>query len=240
MTTAYLQQLEELNRLLLKMASFSEEMVVKALDALREQNVNRATSVIMKDDEVDQMEVQIDQYIFNFLALQQPVAGDLRFILAAQKINNDLERVADHAVNIAEAAIALADAPHIKPLVNIPRMSEVAREMLQRAIDSFVYRDPDMARAVKQRDDEMDDLHKRVQDILDDIIQSHPENFYRAAHLLSVSTNLERIADLATNVAEEVIFITDAEMVKHREVQKQVCNDGGEHPEHLGLKESET
>jgi phosphate transport system protein len=218
MTTAYLKQLEELNRLLLKMASFSEEMVVKALDALREQNLNRAKSVITKDDEIDQLEIEIDEYILNFLALQQPVAGDLRFLLAAQKVNNDLERIADHAVNIAEAAIALADAAHIKPLVNIPRMSEVAREMLQRAIDSFVYRDPDMAKAVKQRDDEMDDLHKRVQDILDDIIQRHPENFFRAAHLLSVSTNLERIADLATNIAEEVIFITDAEMAKHKEM----------------------
>jgi phosphate transport system protein len=220
MTTAYLQQLEELNRLLLKMASFSEEMVVKALNALREQNVNRAKAVILKDEEIDQMEIEIDQCIFSFLALQHPVASDLRFILAAQKINNDLERIADHAVNIAEASIALADAPHIKPLVNIPRMSEVAREMLQRAIDSFVYRDSGMAMAVKQRDDEMDDLHNRVQDILDDIIRMHPENFYRAAHLLSVSTNLERIADHATNIAEEVIFMTDAEMVKHREVPK--------------------
>lgn len=218
MTTTYTRQLEDLDQLLLKMASFSEEMVAKALDALREQNVTKAKSVILNDSKIDQMEVEIDQFIFNFLALQQPVAGDLRFLLAAQKINNDLERAADHAVNIAEAAMVLAGAPHIKPLVNIPRMSEVALEMLQRAIDSFVYRDSDLARAVKQRDDEMDDLHKRVQDILYDIIRTHPEKFRQAAHLLGVSANLERIADLATNIAEEVIFVTDAEIVKHREV----------------------
>ncbi len=229
MNITYFPQLEELNRLLLKMASFSEEMVVKALDALREQNVNRAKSVVMKDDEVDGMEVEIDQYIFNFLALHQPTGGDLRFILTAQKVNNDLERIADHAVKIAEAAIALSDAPHIKPLINIPLMSEIAREMLQGAIDSFVYRDSSMAMAVRQRDEEMDDLHNRVQDILDDIIRMHPENFFRAAHLLSVSTNLERIADLATSIAEEVILITDAEMVRRKEVQQQACGNERDH-----------
>jgi phosphate transport system protein len=216
MSNPMLTQMDELNRLLLQMATLSEEMVVRALEALELQNVSKAKVVIVKDREIDQLELEIDRYIFDLMALHQPVAADLRLILSAQKINNDLERVADHAVNIAESAIALSDAPHIKPLVNIPRMARVTREMLKEAIDSFVYRDPALAQKVSERDDEIDTLHLIVQKTLADVVQSHPQDFGRALRLFSVSTDLERIADLATNIAEEVVFITEAEVVKHQ------------------------
>jgi phosphate transport system protein len=214
---AFLHQQEELHRLLLQMATLSEEMLEKALEALQAQNTSRAQVVIVKDREVDGLEVTIDKHILEMLALQQPVAADLRSILSAQKINNDLERVADHAVNIAEAAIILADAPMIKPLVHIPRMGVIAREMLKEAIDSFVYGDSRLAAAVKQRDDEMDGLHRQVTTALSSVVEQRPNEFRRALALFGISIDLERVADLATNIAEEVIFIQEAEVVKHKE-----------------------
>lgn len=212
-----LHQQEELHRLLLRMATLSEEMLEKALEALQAQNTSRAQVVILKDREVDALEVTIDQHIMEMLALQQPVAADLRSILSAQKINNDLERVADHAVNIAEAAIILADAPLVKPLVHIPRMGVIARDMLKEAIDSFVYGDSRLAAAVKQRDDEIDGLHGQVTTALSSVVEQHPKNARRALALFGISIDLERVADLATNIAEEVIFIQEAEVVKHKE-----------------------
>ncbi len=210
-------RLGELGQLLLQMATYSEEMVDKALDALKSQNVSRARIVVMKDKEIDALELAIDKHIFEMLALQQPVASDLRLLLAAQKINNDLERIADHAVNIAEGAIELADAPHIKPLVNIPKMAEIARSMLKEAIDSFVYRDAALAAAVKRRDDEIDEFYRNLRRNLADVVRDEPKHFERAVALVAIGIDLERIADLATNIAEEVIFITNAEIVKHKE-----------------------
>lgn len=217
MTRTFIQQIDELNRLLHKMASLAEEQVHKSIEALVRQDVSGAHFVILKDKRVDFHELEIDNYIFNFLALQQPVATDLRFVLAAQKITNDLERISDHAVNIAEAAIALADAPHIKKLVNIPLMAEKVVGMLKRAIDSFVNKDASLAATVQPCDDEVDALHQRVKEILFVIVKERPEHFDRAVHLLAVSNNLERIGDLATNIAEEVIFVIEAKVAKHEE-----------------------
>ncbi len=218
MASTFIAHIEELNRLLLQMATLSEEMVKRALDALKNQNVLAARVVILRDDDVDNLENTITAHILRSLSDQQPVAVDLRFFLSAQKINNDLERVADHAVNIAESAIALADAPHVKPLVNIPKMTDIVLQMLKEAIDSFVYRDTSLALAVRRRDDEIDELHKLVKSTLSAIVKNQPETFDRALRLLDVSTDLERIADLATNIAEEVFFITDAEVMKHKAI----------------------
>lgn len=216
MTPTFLENIEELNRLLLKMATLSEEMVNRALDALRNQNTRQARVVIAKDKEIDSLEVEINSQILRALSFQQPLTVDLRLILAAHKVNNDLERVADHAVNIAEAAIALAGSPHIKPLVNIPKMAQIATEMLKESIDSFVYRNPEQALSVKHRDDEIDELHRLVQKTLSSVIHANPQYFDRAVHLIGVSTDLERIADLATNIAEEAFFVTEADILKHK------------------------
>ncbi len=210
------QYMEELNRLLLQMATLSEEMVGRAVEALKNHDVLTARVVISKDREIDRLEVEIDRYILEMHARYQPVAVDLRLILSAQKINNDLERAADHAVSIAEGALALAGAPYAKPLVNIPRMADIARDMLRQAIDSFVYRDVALALSVKKRDDEIDALYQLVRQRLVEIVQADPANIGQALSLMAISIDLERIADLATNIAEEVVFITDAEIVKHQ------------------------
>lgn len=215
--SVFFHQKEELHRLLLHMATLSEEMLEKALEALQAQNTSRAQVVILRDRDVDALEVRIDKHILEMLALQQPVAADLRLILSAQKINNDLERVADHAVNIAEAAIILADAPMVKPLVNIPRMGVIAREMLKEAIDSVVFGDSRLAAAVKRRDNEVDGLHKQVTAALSSVVEQRPNDVRRALALFGISIDLGRVADLATNIAEEVIFVQEADVVKHKE-----------------------
>ncbi|HEY5615492.1 MAG TPA: phosphate signaling complex protein PhoU, partial [Bacteroidota bacterium] len=213
------QQIEELDRLLLQMASQSEEMLERSLEALLGQNASTARVVIMKDESVDALELVIDAHILKVLALQQPVATDLRLLLSAQKINNDLERIADHAVNIAEAAIVLAERPHITKLVIIPKMAEIARSMVKNAIDSFTYQDTVVAQEIKLRDNEIDALYKSAKDKIADLLKEKPGNAHRVLHLLSVATDLERVADLATNIAEEVIFIADAEVMKHKQME---------------------
>ena len=219
MTTTFRQQIEELDRLLLQMASQSEEMLERSLEALLGQNASTARVVIMKDESVDALELVIDAHILKVLALQQPVATDLRLLLSAQKINNDLERIADHAVNIAEAAIVLAERPHITKLVIIPKMAEIARSMVKNAIDSFTYQDTVVAQGIKLRDNEIDALYKSAKDKIADLLKEKPGNAHRVLHLLSVATDLERVADLATNIAEEVIFIADAEVMKHKQME---------------------
>ena len=219
MTTTFRQQIEELDRLLLQMASQSEEMLERSLEALLGQNASTARVVIMKDESVDALELVIDAHILKVLALQQPVATDLRLLLSAQKINNDLERIADHAVNIAEAAIVLAERPHITKLVIIPKMAEIARSMVKNAIDSFTYQDTVVAQEIKLRDNEIDALYKSAKDKIADLLKEKPGNAHRVLHLLSVATDLERVADLATNIAEEVIFIADAEVMKHKQME---------------------
>ncbi|HEX9829898.1 MAG TPA: phosphate signaling complex protein PhoU [Bacteroidota bacterium] len=219
MTTTFRQQIEELDRLLLQMASQSEEMLERSLEALLGQNASTARVVIMKDESVDALELVIDAHILKVLALQQPVATDLRLLLSAQKINNDLERIADHAVNIAEAAIVLAERPHITKLVIIPKMAEIARSMVKNAIDSFTYRDTVVAQEIKLRDNEIDALYKSAKDKIADLLKEKPGNAHRVLHLLSVATDLERVADLATNIAEEVVFIADAEVMKHKQME---------------------
>ena len=178
MTSQPLQQLEELNRLLLQMASQSEEMLEKSLDALLSQNVTRAKVVAARDNEVDALELTVDAHIFNLLTQHRLDAESLRLILSAQKINNDLKRVADHAVNIAEAAVALSDAPHITTLVIIPHMSAIARSMLKEAIDSFVYRDSTLAHDVIHRDDEVDALYLSAKEKLESLVQENPVNVH--------------------------------------------------------------
>lgn len=216
MTKRQLENIEELNRKLLQMATQTEDLVRQALDALINQNIKAARLVILRDEEIDNLENEINAHILSSLTQHSPIEVDIRLFLAGQKINNDLERVADHAVNIAEAAIALSDSPHIKPLVNIPKMAEIVVEMLKESIDAFVERDISITLKVHERDDEIDQLEKIIKRDLSKIIRQQPENFDRAVHLIGIVTDLERIADLATNIAEEVFFITEAKVMKHK------------------------
>jgi len=213
------RQLEELKEELLRMGGRAEAIVLKAVDALRRRDPTLAHEVFADDKVIDRLEISIEDRCLRLLALQQPMARDLRFITAALKISNDLERVGDHAVNIAGAAKKLAGVPLLKPLVDIPRMETLASAMLRDALDAFVRRDTENARALCRRDDDVDQLNRQIfRELLTTMIED-PSTIPRSLELILVARNLERIADLATNIAEEVVFIAEARIIKHHAEQ---------------------
>ncbi len=208
-------ELDGLKSNIIKIASLAEEAIAQSIKALLEQRKDIAEQVIIFDRQIDEYEIVIDNHVVDILALQQPVAIDLRFILAASKINNDLERIGDHAVNIAQSAVKLADAPHIKPLVDIPIMAETTKQMLRDAIDAFIHKDAQKCRAVLTNDDVIDNLNRKVVNDLVEMMRKDPGTIEPALDLIRVSRNLERVADLTTNIAEQVIFMAEARVVKH-------------------------
>jgi len=209
------RELEGLKEQLLLMGGRAESIVLKAVEALRRLDVSLAQEIFGEDRVIDRMEIEIDERCVRLLALQQPMARDLRFITAALKINNDLERVGDHAVNIAGGVLRLAGQPLLKPLVDIPRMAGLAGGMLHEALDAFVRRDSESARQLCARDDEVDALNRQVFRELVSFMVEDPVTITRAMELILVARNLERVADLATNIAEEVVFIAEARVIKH-------------------------
>jgi phosphate transport system protein len=209
------QELHELKEQLLLMGGRAESIVRKSIESLRRSDAVLAQQVFDDDRAMDRQEIDVEERCLRLLALQQPLAGDLRFITAALKISNDLERVGDHAVNIAGGTVRLAGKPLLKPLVDIPRMADLAVGMLHESLDAFVRRDAESARRLVRRDDEVDDLNRQVfRELLSYMIED-PSTITRALELVLVARNLERVADLATNVAEEVVFITEARIIKH-------------------------
>ena len=215
----FVMKLESLKSTLIRMSSLAEQAIAESIRALLERNPEVARRVIMEDEGINQLEVVIDNEVVDLLALQQPVATDLRLILAAQKINNDLERIGDHAVNIAESALQYASQSPITRPLDIPRMATITKTMLREAIDAFIHGDSRLARNVLKNDDEIDDLNRKTIDELVEVIRENPGTLLeQALDLIRVSRNLERVADLATNIAEEVIFITDARVVKHHQL----------------------
>lgn len=205
---------------LVKMASFAEQAIADSIKALLERKKGIAEQVLAQDQRINSLEIQIDDAVVDLLALQQPVATDLRFILAALKINNDLERIGDHAVNIAESAIQCAPIPPLKQATDIPKIAEITKTMLRDSIDSFIHTNAEMARAVLESDDITDDLNRKIVDDLVEVIRKDPQSIRQALELIRVSRNLERVADLATNIAEEVIFMAEARVVKHNVGEK--------------------
>ncbi|HEX6912766.1 MAG TPA: phosphate signaling complex protein PhoU [Longimicrobium sp.] len=209
---------EELARLktqLLEMSGLAEELVAKAMAALRDRDPEAAQEVIRRDNDLDAMEVVVDDMCIHLLALQQPMARDLRLITMAMKISNDLERVGDHAVNIAEAVPHLAASPVYMELQEIEEMGRLATEMLSDALDTFVKADADGAREVCRRDDRVDGLHESLFRILLTHMMEDPRRIGSSMSLFLVSRNLERIADLATNIAEDVVFLVEGRTIKH-------------------------
>jgi phosphate transport system protein len=207
--------LDLLRRQLLRMGGAAEAIVGKSVESLRRRDPSLAEEVFGDDHVIDRMEIDIEERCVGLLALRQPLANDLRFITSALKISNDLERVGDHAVNIAGSAQRLAAEPPLKPLVDIPRMADLATGMLREALDAFVRGDAPTARRLCQRDDLVDDLnHQLFRELLTYMIEN-PASVTRAMELVLVARNLERVADLATNVAEEVVFIAEARIIKH-------------------------
>ena len=197
------------------MSGRSEAIVRKAVESLQRRDPALADEVLADDKVIDRMEIDIEEHCVQLLALQQPLARDLRVITSALKISNDLERVGDHAVNIAESAKRLAGQAPISPLADLPELAEKSVSMLRDAIDSFVREDAEEARRLVMRDDEVDMLHRKLFAELISRMIADPRQVERSMAMVLVGRNLERIGDLATNVAEEVVFIAEARIIKH-------------------------
>jgi phosphate transport system protein len=210
------RELEELKSIVIKMGSIVEQNLSDALDAVLNNASDLAKKVVSSDGVVNSFEIDIDNRVVDILALQQPVASDLRLILAIQKINNDLERIGDHAVNIAESALELNLVPETEPLLEIiPQMAAIAKEMMEQSLDSFIHLNPPLAQLVLESDDRMDTLNRELVKEVIKLIKRDKKSTEGYLHILRISRNLERVADLTTNIAEEVIFQTQARIVKH-------------------------
>lgn len=209
------QQLDELKEQLLRMSGRAEAILRKSIAALEARDVPLATEVFADDKVIDQLEMDVEERCVGLLALQQPLARDLRFITSALKLSNDLERIGDHGVNIAGCVLDLVRHPAARPVEDLPRLAESAIGMLRDALDAFVRRDADAARKLVLRDDEVDQMHRAVFGELIRRMIEDPTQIERCMTLVLVSRNLERVGDLATNIAEEVVFIAEARVIKH-------------------------
>jgi phosphate transport system protein len=211
----FAEELEELHQTLLQMGALVESSIHCSVQALVDRDERLARRVMKDESNINQAELDIDARVTRLLALNQPVARDLRLLTAALKINTDLERIGDLAVNIAERAISLMQIPDMKPLVAIPRMAGLTEDMLHRSLDAFVRSDADLAAAVLPADDDVDRLRDSVYEELIALMQKDPSRVPPAVHLMFVARNLERIADHATNIAEDVIFLVRGLDVRH-------------------------
>jgi len=209
------EELDQLKMRLLEMGGAAEEHVRLAIKGLVDRDSDLIEQVLLSDEGINALHIEIDSRCFTLLALHQPMAADLRTIVAAVKINTDLERVGDLAVNIAEAARRYAIHPPVKKLIDIPRMAGIAQEMLRDALDAFVRRDVALAQDVLNEDDRLDALKTQIfRELLTYMLQD-PSTIEPALDLILVSRHLERIGDHATNIAEDVIFIVSAKDVRH-------------------------
>ena len=210
------EELKSLNEKLLRSAVLVQESIYKSVEALRERNAEQAQAVIASDAIIDEMENTIDDDVFHMVACYQPVASDLRFLLMTMKVNTDLERMADCAVDICQRVLELAPQPLLKPLIDIPKLSQVAQGMVKKAIDAFIQRDVEMARQVVLSDKEADRLRDLIQDeLINDFMAKDAKSATRAVPLLLIARYLERICDHTTNIAEDVIYMVEAKVVKH-------------------------
>ena len=217
----FLEELDDLQTLLLEMAGRVEFAIRRAISALVDRDEEQAQEVLRNEARINQMEIEIDDLAVRLLARHQPMAKDLRFLTAAIKINNDLERMGDLAVNIVERALSLIHQPPIKPLVDIPQMAKLVDSMVRNSLDAFVKRDGQLARGVLLSDDAVDDLRDRVCDELVVFMEKDPSTVSRALDLIMVARNLERVADHATNIAEDVLFLAQGIDVRHHSEASQ-------------------
>ena len=216
MTAHLLRDLDNLKKQILTLGSMVEEATNKAITALVDRRSGLAEEVMRGDRKIDIKELEVEDICLKILALHQPVAGDLRFIVTALKVNNDLERIGDLAVNIAERTMYLTDREPITVPKDFPIMAAIVRDMLCKSLDSLVKQDALLAKAVCEKDSEVDAIYKKMWVVLQDEMLKDPSIAKRASHTLSVSYQLERIADHATNIAEDVIFLVEGEVIRHR------------------------
>jgi phosphate transport system protein len=216
MSRHLLVEVEKLKKALIHMAGLAEEAVSAAVRSLETRDKQLALSVIDGDSKIDQMEVDVEEECLKILALHQPVAIDLRFIIAVLKINNDLERIADLAVNIAERSAYLATQEPLEIPFALPTMVTKTTSMLRRSLDALVNMDAGQARAVRAMDDDVDAINRQAYTAVQDGIRQDLNLMDRLIHLLSVARHLERIADLASNISEDVIYLVEGVIVRHR------------------------
>ncbi|MCU0641059.1 MAG: phosphate signaling complex protein PhoU [Candidatus Margulisbacteria bacterium] len=209
------QELHKLNDLILKMGAMVEKAIYNSVDALKKNNPKIAGEVIAADDQVDQLELTVDDLCLELLATQQPMAVDLRFITTGMRIGSDLERIGDLAVDIAQRAVELSTQPLLKPLEDIPKMAELAEKMVHKALDSFVKRDAALARSLWADEEKADGYRDLVTDELTAIIARDASTTARALPLILIARHLERIADHATNIAEDVVYMAEGKVIKH-------------------------
>jgi len=209
------RDLDSLRDRVLLLGGETETALQRAMFALVERDSATAREVLAGDDEIDHLEVEIDRLCIDTIALRQPTARDLRFVISVAKITPILERIADHACNIARVAIDLNDEPQLKPYVDLPRMAEQASGMLRAALDAFTSGDAAAARAIINRDDTIDELYDRVFHELIDLMVTDPTTTTRAARLLFVAKHIERIADYVTDICELTVYMAEAAFIKH-------------------------
>jgi phosphate transport system protein len=210
------REVDKLKKEILTLSAHVEESVHKAVKSVAERNSHLANQVVDHDMEIDQMEVDVEEECLKTLALHQPVAIDLRFIIAVLKINNDLERIGDLAVNIAERGIFLASRPPVEVPFDFPKMAQIAQSMLHKSLDSLVNLDTVLANQVIAQDDSLDAMNREMYDKVQQQILKRPDQIECLIHLLATSRQLERIGDHATNIAEDVMYMINGQIVRHK------------------------
>ena len=209
------EELRHLREKLLKMASLAEETISLAVTGLKDRDEEMTNKVFEVEKEINVLDVEIDQLCLELLALKQPMARDLRFITSINRIGSELERIADQSINIAERTMPLLKQPSLKPLIDIPRMAGLAQDMVRDSLTAFVNRDAELAVEVCKRDDELDNLNDQIFRELLTYMMQDPKNIERAVSLILIGRHLERIADHATNISEDVIYLVKGKTIKH-------------------------
>ncbi len=216
MKEKFQQLLENIKKDLIFLANEVEHNIRQSIKALEKQDIVLAKQVKALDNQVDRMEVKIEDQILTLLALQQPVAIDLRFIVGGLKMNNDLERIGDHAVNIANTVIQLAKKPVISIAAMIPEMNEIACKMLHDSVSAFIHQDADLARKVCSTDNLVDDFYDRIVNETVALVKKDSKMLEQGFAMVRIARSLERVADLSTNIGEDVVFMKEAKIIRHQ------------------------
>jgi len=211
----FVEDLELLKTKLLEMGALVESAIQRSISAVTQKDRSAAEQVFMNEARINAIELEIDDFAISLLALQQPMAADLRLIVAALKINTDLERMGDLSVNIAQRALSLMEGPVVKPMIDIPHIAGLVQSMVRKALDAFVHRDADLARSVLSSDDAVDNMRTACYHELVSFMEQDPHHVQQALALLSITRDLERIADHSTNIAEDVLFLVKGVDVRH-------------------------
>lgn len=216
MKEKFQQLLENIKKDLIFLANAVEYSIRQSVKALENMDMALAEQIVAQDNEIDRMEVRIEDQILTLLALQQPVAMDLRFIVGGLKMNNDLERIGDHAVNIANTVIKIAKMPVISVAAEIPEMSDLSCKMLHDSVSAFIHQDADLARRVCATDNQVDRFYDRIVEKCIELVRKEPEFVEQGFAIARVARSLERVADLSTNIGEDVVFMKEARIIRHK------------------------